>query len=426
MIDIKLVRESPQIIRNDLEKRNRPDKLRELEELISLDKKWKDALSNAEELKRERNILSKEINELKKAGKDATEKLNLVKNIPAKIKVLDEDVEEYKKRINEILMGMPNILHESVPIGADDKDNKVERVFGKKPYFNFEPKSHVDIIESYGLVDLERAAKISGARWYFLTGDLAMLDFALQKYALDFMHKKGYSVVYPPIMMGKKAYEGVTDLKDFEDAIYKIEGEDLYMIATSEHPLTARFSDEVIEDKNLAMKFAGVSPCFRKEAGAHGKDTKGIFRVHQFNKIEQIIFSKPEDSWRYHEELIQNAIEIFESLGFHFRIVNVCTGDIGTVAAKKYDLEAWMPVQNAYREMVSCSNCTDYQARRLNIKYNTGDGNKYIHTLNSTALATTRVIVAIIENFQDKDGNIHIPKVLLPYMNGLEMITPKR
>ncbi len=425
MLDIKLVRENPEIIRKDLQKRDRPDKLRDLEEISEIDKKWRESLSKVEELKRERNIISKEINELKKAGKDASEKLALVKDIPSKIKAYDDSVEDYKKRMNELLRGMPNILHESVPVGIDDTQNKVEKVFGKKPYFDFEPKSHVDIIESYGLVDLERAAKISGARWYFLTGDLAMLDFAIQKYAIDFMHKKGYTIIYPPLMMNRKSYEGVTDMKDFEDVIYKVEGEDLYMIATSEHPLTARFMDEVIEEKNLPMKFTGISPCFRKEAGAHGKDMKGIFRVHQFNKIEQVVLCKPEDSWSIHEELMNNAIELFESLNIHFRIVNICTGDIGTVAAKKYDLEAWMPVQKAYREMVSCSNCTEYQARRLNIKYNSGEGNKYIHTLNSTAIATSRAIVAIIENFQDKEGNIHIPEVLWPYMNGVKVLSVK-
>lgn len=426
MLDIRLIRENPEIIKKDLEKRRRDDKLKELDEIIELDKIWRQSLQEVEKLKQLRNSLSKEVNNLKKSGKDATDVLNQVKEIPLKIKSCEDDVERIKTKINSMLMAMPNILHESVPVGADDSENKVEKLIGKKPVFDFTPISHVDLIENYGVADIERASKISGARWYFLLGDLAMLDFALQKYALDFMYKKGYTIVYPPFMMNKKAYEGVTDLKDFEEVMYKIEGEDLYMIATSEHPLTARFMDEVLDDKSLPQKYVGISACFRKEAGSHGKDTKGIFRVHQFNKIEQIIFCKPEESWALHEELIKNASDLFDSLGIHCRIVNVCTGDIGTVAAKKYDLEAWMPVQNTYREMVSCSNCTDYQARRLNIRYNSGDGNKQVHTLNSTAIATTRAMVAIIENFQDKEGNIHIPKVLHQYTNGVTIISPKK
>ncbi len=426
MLDIKLVRESPDTIRKDLERRNDSEKMKLLDETIRLDSEWRDELRKVEELKAERNKLSSEVNRLKKEGKSADSVLKKVKEIPAKIDHLEKKINDLKKKVDLNLMRLPNILHESVPQGKDDSENKVERLIGKRQKYAFSPKSHVDIIEEYGLVDLERAAKISGARWYFLLGDLAMLDFALQKYALDFMTKRGYTIVYPPFAMNRAAYEGVTDLKDFEDVMYKIDGEDLYMIATSEHPLTARFQDEILDPSDLPMRFAGISACFRKEAGAHGKDTKGIFRVHQFNKIEQIVLCKPEDSWKFHEEMIKNASDLFESLGLHCRVVNVCTGDIGTVAAKKYDLEAWMPVQDTFREMVSCSNCTDYQARRLGIRYRTPEGNRFVHTLNSTAIATTRALVAILENFQEKDGSVAIPKVLIPYMNGKTKIERKK
>ena len=425
MLDIKLVRENPEIIKKDLEKRDRIDKIQELKEVQELDKRWRSSLQEVEQLKKERNIISKEISELKKKGEDASEKLELVKNIPTKIKGLEEGTQEFRKKINKILMNMPNILHDSVPTGLDDTQNVVVKEYGVKPKFDFEPKSHVDILESHDIADIERAGKISGARWYFLLGDLVLLDFALQKLGLDIMYNRGYQLVYPPFAMNRNAYEGVTDLSDFEEVMYKIEDEDLYMIATSEHPLTARFQNEVIDETNLPMKFAGISACFRKEAGSHGKDTKGIFRVHQFNKIEQIVICKQEESWDFIETQLQNAIDIFEALKIPFRVVNVCTGDMGTVAAKKYDLEAWMPVQKTYREMVSCSNCTDYQARRLNIRYRTKDGNKVAHTLNSTAIATSRAMVAIMENFQDEEGNVHVPEVLWPYMNGVKVIKAK-
>ncbi|MEM3592402.1 MAG: serine--tRNA ligase, partial [Candidatus Micrarchaeia archaeon] len=260
---------------------------------------------------------------------------------------------------------------------------------------------------------------------YYLKNDLVLLDMALQRMVMELMVKKGFTPVYPPFMLKRKPYEGVTDLGTFEEALYKIEGEDLYLISTSEHPIAAMHMGEIIEEERLPLKYVGISACFRKEAGAHGKDTKGIFRVHQFNKIEQFVFCKPEDSWNIHEELIRNAEEIFQKIEVPYRIVNICTGEIGIVAAKKYDLEAWMPAQNTYREMISCSNCTSYQAIRLNIRYGKvgAEGKEYVHTLNSTAIATPRAIVAIMENHQDRDGSIIIPKAVVPYF-GKERIEP--
>jgi seryl-tRNA synthetase len=278
-------------------------------------------------------------------------------------------------------------------------------------------------------MDIERAGKIAGARFFYLKTEGVLLDMALMSFAIEEMVKKGHKPVEPPFMMRREAYEGVVALSDFEDVLYKIEGEDLYLIATSEHPMAAMFMNEVLRAEDLPLKFVGISPNFRKEAGAHGKDTRGIFRTHQFNKIEQFIFCKPEDSWRIHEELIRNAEELIQKLGLSYRVVNVCTGDMGTVAAKRYDIEAWMPAQGAYREMISCSNDTDYQARRLNIKYREKEGEApagLVHTLNSTALATGRTIVAILENYQQEDGSIIVPKALRKYMGGIEKIEHKR
>ncbi len=431
MLDIKIIRENPELLKDNLRKRNDTEKLAWVDQLIKKDKEWREMKYTAQELKNEKNQLTMDISKVKKEGKDAKDLLKKIPALNKKIEKIEQDQTKIREEIDFYLMRLPNLLHESVPTGKDDTENQVVEMHGKKPSFSFKLKSHVDILTELSIGDTERAAKIAGSRFFFLKGDLAMLDLALQKYGVDFMAKKGYTLIYPPFMMNKKAYEGVTDLKDFEDVMYKIEGEDLYLIATSEHPLTAQFMDEIIEEKDLPMKLVGISTCFRKEAGAHGKDTKGIFRVHQFNKIEQIIFCKPEESWNLHEELLSNAKEFFASLGLHFRVMNICTGDIGTVASKKYDIEVWMPAQETYREVVSCSNCTDYQARRLKIRFRGKDSeNQEIkitpHTLNSTLVATGRALVAIIENFQDKEGNIHIPKILQPYMNGKKIIEKQK
>jgi seryl-tRNA synthetase len=276
---------------------------------------------------------------------------------------------------------------------------------------------------------MERAGKVSGARFFYLKNDIAVLDMSLMSFAIEELRKKGWIPVIPPYLMKREAYEGVTALADFVDVLYKTENEDLYLIATSEHPMAAMYMNEVLKEQEMPIRLAGISACFRKEAGAHGKDTRGIFRTHQFNKIEQFIFCKPEDSAMLHEELLQNAEELLQKLELPYRVVNVCTGDIGTVAAKKYDIEAWMPAQNGYREVVSCSNCTDYQARRLGIRYREKEGaapKGFVHTLNSTAIATGRTIVAILENNQQEDGTIRIPTSLRKYMGNREKIDKKQ
>ncbi|MEM3374047.1 MAG: serine--tRNA ligase [Candidatus Woesearchaeota archaeon] len=422
MLDINLVRQNPDLIRNDLKKRGRLDLLKKLDDLIIYDKQWRESLQKVEKLRHLRNVLSNEIAQLKKQGKDVSEKLEQVKNIPNQIKEEEEKTIELQNKIKSIMYELPNILHESVPIGKDDSENVVVKEWGTKKKYDFELKSHVDILNEKDLGDTEKASNLSGARFYYLKNELVLLENALQRFALDFLYKKGFILMQTPLMLRREPYEAMVSMQDFEDVMYKIENEDLYLIATSEHAIGPYHMNETIDVKNLPLKYAGISSCFRKEAGSHGKDTKGIFRVHVFNKVEQFVFCKPEDSWKIHEELRQNMEEIFQALEIPYRIVNICTGDIGNIAAKKYDLEAWMPVQQKYREMCSCSNCTDYQARRLQTKYQDGDKKEFVHTLNSTAIATSRAIVAIIENNQNKDGSFNVPKVLWPYMNGIKVI----
>ena len=427
MFNINYLREHPDIVKENLAKRQDPKKIKLVDEILGLDKEWRAWKGQLDELRHRRNEISLEINKAKKESKDVKSLVEEAKVLPRKIEELEKHTEELWQKIRQLLLMLPNLLHPSVPFGKDDTENEQVRTFGKMPVFDFDPVSHVDLLAKWDLADIERAAKISGARWYFLKNELAILEMALSRYAVDFMVKKGFTFMQPPYMIARRPMEGVVPLGDFEEALYKIEGEDLYNIATSEQPMTAMFMDEVLEEKQLPIKMVAFSTCFRKEAGAHGKDTKGIFRVHQFNKVEQFIFSAPEQSWELHEELIKNAEELFQSLKLPYRIVNICTADIGSVAAKKYDLEVWMPVQGCYREMVSCSNCTDYQSRKLNIKYGAlgAAGNPLVHTLNSTAVATSRAIAAIIENYQQGDGSFMVPKVLQKLMGGIKVIGKK-
>ena len=416
MLDIKFIRENPEIIRKDLQKRKEIEKLEWLEDLLKSDVEYRKSLQENQRLRQRRNEITDEINKLKKQGNDIKEKVQEAKELPDKIKQSDERIEELKNKIEYYLMRLPNILHESVPVGKDVNDNIVVKTWGKKPKFDFELKPHGELLQELGLADFEKAAEVSGHGFYYLTGDIARLELALVNFAIDSLVKKGYKLIAPPLMLRRKPYEGVTDLKDFETMMYKIEDQDLFLIATSEHPIAAMLMNETYDEKQLPLKLAGFSPCFRKELGSHSIDTRGIFRVHHFYKVEQFIFCKPEDSWKFHEELLQNGEEIFQKLGIPYRVVNICTGDIGTVAAKKYDIEAWFPRENLYREVISCSNCTSYQAVRLNIKYRKGEEKEFVHTLNSTAIATTRAIRAIVENFQQKDGSIKIPAVLQKIM----------
>ena len=415
MLEMRMFRELADVIRADHDRRGIPHDL--IDQVISLDQEWKDLRYRADQIRKQRNEAARNIAAAKKSGnsEEAERILAQVANLGAEIEKLGSKADETEQNRDLIRMKIPNILHESVPLGDDDEGNTAHSMHGEKPTFDFEPKVHNDLIEENAWVDLGRAAKVAGSRFYYLKGDLARLELALQQFAIDFLVNRGYTLVQPPVMMNRQSYEGVTDLGDFETVMYDIQPDGYYAIATSEHPLTAMFMDEIIEPSLLPIKMVGVSPCFRREVGAHGLSDKGIWRVHQFTKVEQIVICKPEESWDHHEDLLQNCIDLWDELGLHYRVVNICTGDMGTVAAKKYDLEAWLPGVNNYKEVVSCSNCTDYQANRLKMRYRTSDGNSSVHTLNSTAIATSRALVTIMEQFQENDGRVRIPDVLQPW-----------
>jgi len=425
MLDIRFVRAHPEIIKADLEKRNDPEKIGWVDDLLRKDARSRELKVETDTLRQRRNTIARDINAAKKAGQDAKDLMAEAAALPQKIRACDTEQEEIKDATHNYLMRLPNILHDSVPVGKDDSENVEVKRVGTPRTADFEIKNHGQLAADNNWADFERATKISGAGFYFLKGNLVLLDLALQRYALDQLSKKGFIPVIPPYMINRSSYEGVTDLGDFEKVMYKIDGDDAYLIATSEHPIGAMYRDEIFEEKDLPLRLAGISPCFRREIGAHGLDTKGLFRVHQFTKVEQFVFCKPEDSWAIHEELLANAEELFAGLDLPYHVVNICTGDIGTVAAKKYDIEVWMPRENAYKEVVSCSNCTSYQAVRLNIKVRDKkdfESKQHIHTLNSTAVATSRVMRAILENNQQRDGTVRIPEALRKYMNNLEFL----
>ena len=426
MLDMTMFREHADVIRADHTKRGLPHD--NIDKVIELDQTWRNLLHETDQLRREKNEAARGIGAAKKAGDNEA-----AEAILAQVADLGQKIAEMETKTNEAMsvrdrlrMSIPNILHEDVPVGEDDAGNTVHAVQGTKPEFSFEPRTHNELIEMNKWVDLKRAAKITGSRFYFLKGDLARLEFALQQYAVEFLRQRDYTFVQPPVMMNREAYEGVTDLGDFETVMYGVEPDKYYMIATSEHPLTAMYMDETIPEEQMPMRMVGVSQCFRREVGSHGQSDLGIWRVHQFTKIEQIIIAKPEDSWALHEELLKNCMDLWNSLGIHYEVVNICTGDMGTVAAKKYDLEAWIPGAQQYKEIVSCSNCTDYQANRLRIRYGQpGHPNQpIVHTLNSTAVATSRALVAIMEQFQLEDGRVAIPDVLQPFMGGQTVLDP--
>ena len=424
MLDMSMFREHADVLRADHDKREMPHD--NIDEVIRLDEEWRQARYDVDQLRKKRNEAARGIAEAKKSGDSAAADAILaeVASLGQEIDALSEKVDSCLAERDAIRMRVPNILHESVPVGEDDQKNTLHSLHGDKTELGFEARNHNDLIEMNNWVDLARGAKVTGSRFYFLQGDLARLEMALQSYSANFLMERGYTLVQPPLMMNREAYEGVTDLGDFETVMYGIEPDKYYLIATSEHPLTAMRMDEIIEPSELPIKLVGVSPCFRREVGAHGLSDRGIWRVHQFTKIEQIVICNPDDSWGHHEELLTNAVELWDSLGLHYRVVNICTGDMGTVASKKYDLEAWLPGANAYKEVVSCSNCTDYQANRLRMRYRTAEGNSAVHTLNSTAVATSRALVAIMEQYQNEDGTVRVPDVLVPHMGGQAVLHP--
>ena len=432
MLDIRLLRESPEVVKADLQKRKRDATL--VDDVLAQDAAWRDAQAALNDLRAERNAAAKAIAEAKKSGGDGKDQIAAMGKVSKAIKDAEAAAEDAKTNRDRLLRSLPNVMHDSVPVGDSDEDNVELRAWGGTPRHDFEAASHVDLLESLDLADLERAARAAGARFHYAKGDLVMLGRALEFFALQHLQAKGYTPIEPPYMLRREAVEGAVDLADFEDVIYRVEAgkgaakddaPELFLIATSEHPLAALHMGEILDKESLPLRYAGVSPCFRKEAGAHGKDTKGIFRVHQFSKVEQFIFSDHEGSWDLHEELIANAEALYQALGIPYRVVLICTGDLGTVASKKYDIEAWMPVQGAYREVVSCSHCTDYQARRYNTRTwdAPGQPTRFVHTLNSTAIAVQRTLVAILENFQQADGSVVVPEVLRPFV-GKDRIRP--
>jgi len=426
MLDIHMFRENPQNIRADHDKRGISHE--RIDQVIHFDNLWLSLQHQTNQLRQKKNTAAKGISEAKKSGDEERAQAILaeVASLGAEISKLEAETQEAIEQRDRIRMSIPNLLHPDVPQGADESGNTVHSIYGSKPEFDFEPRTHNELIELNKWVDLKRAAKITGSRFFFLKGDLARLELALQTFAVDFIGQRGFTFVQPPVMMNRQAYEGVTDLNDFETVMYGIEPDKYYMIATSEHPLTSMYMGETIPIEMLPLKIVGVSPCFRREVGSHGQSDLGIWRVHQFTKIEQIVISTPEQSWEIHEELLQNCIDLWNELGLHYEVVNICTGDMGTVAARKYDLEAWLPGAGQYKEIVSCSNCTDYQANRLQIKYGQpGHSNQpIVHTLNSTAVATSRALVAIIEQNQLPDGRVSIPEPLIPLMGGQTILEP--
>ena len=421
MLDPKLIKEKSQIIRDMLKAR---DVDFDLDALIEFDQKRREFIIKTDELRKKKNQVALQISQKKKASEDTSSILEQMKNVSSELAKLESEQETIENTYSKLALTIPNLVHKSVPIGVDETANKEIRKWGSIPNFDFKISDHIDISENLDLVDLERAAKIAGARFYFLKNDLVRLNQSLIHYALDYLTQKEYSLVQPPYMINRESMEGAVIADDFEDVIYKVEDEDLYMIGTSEHAMAAMHSKEIIEGKDLPIRYAGISPCFRKEAGAHGRDQKGIFRVHQFDKIEQFVFSRPEDSWNEHEKMLTVAEEFYQKLEIPHKVMLLSSGDMGKVSAKTYDIEAWMAGQNAYREIVSCSNCLDYQARRLKIRFRekTHEKPTYLHTLNSTFVATTRVMVSIMENNQTKDGHFRIPKVLQSYMGNQKEI----
>ncbi len=425
MLDINLIRNNPDLVKKNLEKRNQLEKIKNVDLILKYDKEWKQIKQKSEELKHRRNLLSEEINKAKKEGKNISKLLKEAKEIPEEIKKLDEKQNKIREKIDEVILTLPNILHEKVPYGKDTKDNVEIRKWGKIKEFNFELLNHAELAEKLNIADFDQGREVAGQGFNYLFGGLAVLDLALQRYGVEFLLKRKFKLVVPPIMLRKESIAGTIAMHDFENIVYKIENENLYLIGTAEHSLVSMFMNKILKKENFPIKVCSVTPCFRREIGAHGVDTKGLFRMHQFNKVEQVIVSSPEDSFKTLEEMQSITEEFFKSLEIPFRVVEICSGDLGMKFAKQYDIETWMPRQKQYQEVTSAGNCTDYQARALNIKYYESNEKKFPHILNNTMVATSRAMVAILENFQEKDGSVKIPKVLHSYC-GFKEISMKK
>ncbi len=425
MIDFKLLRENPDVVRKALASRKADV---DIDGLIALDLERRELIFNADELKRKRNEVTQEIARIKKAGDDASALIADMRSVGDEIAALDTTIKDRDERINALWLTIPNIPEASVPFGESEDDNREERVWGEKKSFDFKPLSHADLGEQLGILDFQRAAKISGARFSLGIGAGALIERALINLFLDLHTREhGYTEVFPPFLVNIESMIGTGQFPKFVGEYFACKDDDLFLIPTAEVPVTNIFRDEILDESSLPILFCAYTACFRREAGSHGKDTRGMIRVHQFNKVELVKFCRPEDSYDEHEKLTANAERILQLLELPYRVVTLCTADLSDAAAKCYDIEVWLPSQEKYREISSCSNFEDYQARRANIRYRPDGGKpRFVHTLNGSALAVGRTVVAILENYQQADGTVVVPEKLRPYMHGLERITPRK
>ena len=420
MLAIDTFRNTPEQIKQSEKRRDKdPEKV---DRVIELDKEWRETLQKADELRQERNEMSDTIAELKREGKDAEDEIERMQEVKEKIEDLTEKQKELKERRDELRYEIGNIMHESVPDGDDEDENVPIKHWEPDEGKKDDAELAADVMEDNDLIETEQAVEVAGERAYYLKNDLFKLNMALVQYGMDLLEERDFVPMQTPYMLNREPMEAAAELEDFHDQLYKLDREERYLIATSEQTLAAYHFDEIIQPDDLPKKYAGFSTNFRREAGKHGKQTRGTWRTHQFEKVEQYIFCKPENSWDFHEELLQNAEDVMQDLGLPYRVVNVCTGDLGDTPAKKYDIEVWRPPLGEYGEVVSCSNCTDYQARKLKTRMRRPEDNEIVHTLNATAIATSRIMTAIIENHQTGDGRVKIPEVLQAYMGGQEYI----
>jgi len=426
MIDIKLIREDPGLVRENIKKKHQLDKLRLVDEVLELDKQWRETKFDEDKLRSERNKISEEINQLKKAKKNADKELKKAKEIPEEIEQLETKRKNLEEQIRFKMYRIPNIIHKSVPIGKDSSENVEIKKIGKPDVPKYEIFNHAELAEKLDGVDFDSARETSGNGFYYLTGEIAVLHSAMLAYARDYMIKQGFSYVLPPFMIRKKVVEGVMSFTEMENMMYKIEGEDLYLIGTSEHSMIGRFIGKILTGKQLPITLTSYSPCFRKEIGAHGMEEKGFYRLHQFEKQEMIVICEPEESYKWYDKMLFYTTEVFKNLNIPVRTLECCSGDLADLKAKSADVEAWSPRQKKYYEVGSCSNLTDAQARRLDIKVENKGKRYHPHTLNNTVLASPRALIALMENNQNKNGSINIPKVLQPYMGGKKMIEMKK
>jgi seryl-tRNA synthetase len=422
MIDIKLIRENPELVKENIKKKFQDDKIILVDKVKKLDEEWRKLKYDEDKLRSNRNKISEQVNKAKKEGEDYKHLILEAKAIPDKIAKLEEKRKVLEEKIQEIMYKIPNIMHKSVPIGKSDKDNVEIKKIGIPKKFNFKVKSHAELGEELGVLDFDTSAKTSGKGFYYMKGDLALLNMALINLARDYMVKQGFEYIEPPLMIRKEILTGVYSHTEIEQMAYKVEGEDLYLIATSEHPLIGQFINQTLNSKNIPIKQTGYSMCFRKEIGSHGIDEKGIYRTHQFNKQEMIVICEPKDSYKWYDKMLNFSINIFKALEVPIRVLECCSGDLADLKAKSCDIEAWSPRQEKYFEVTSLTNMEEAQARRLNIKINNGKERYFAHTLNNTVIATSRALVAIMENHQQKDGSIKIPKALQKYMGGKTII----